>query len=386
MKDNVKFFGPKADLDALRVALTTSGFQEVEDVFIKASQDIIPASIAFVMGTGFGMCIKQFLKDRGKRIVTRETHGDRIEINGDFSVDEIERLLKIPYAFDIENDNQTPSQKANMPSNSQQQLTIFISHSAKDEKLATALIALLRSALNIPAEEIRCTSVNGYRLPIGADTEERLRQEVHDAKAFIGLITASSMASAYVMFELGARWGANLHLAPLLGAGASSELLRGPLSSLNALHCEEPAQLHQLISDLANHLTLTNATKPAVYQNLIDDLVAVSKSLGKVNDASGKMETLSTKATVAEKVLAPSDLTCEEMEVIKLFTHEHIRSLSIERIVDHIKIHPIKMERTMRRLIDCGLVTQVVRMGMPFSYRLTAQGQDFLVTNELLPS
>ncbi len=157
-------------------------------------------------------------------------------------------------------------------------VSVFISHSAKDEKLAAALVALLRSALNIPADKIRCTSVNGYRLPAGAETEVQLRQEVHDAKAFIGLITPSSMASAYVMFELGARWGAHLHLVPLLGAGAGSELLRGPLASLNALNCEDAAQVHQLMSDLSDVLAVQDATRPAVYEELITKLVETSKA------------------------------------------------------------------------------------------------------------
>ena len=167
-----------------------------------------------------------------------------------------------------------PSKTHAMP----QTLDIFISHSAKDEKLAAALVALLRSALNIPANRILCTSVNGYRLEAGAETENRLRQEVHQAKVLIGLITPSSMASAYVMFELGARWGVRLPLLPLLGAGAGSEHLRGPLASYNALTCDDAAQVHQLISDWAEHLEVRDATKPAVYQDLISKLVETSKS------------------------------------------------------------------------------------------------------------
>lgn len=165
-----------------------------------------------------------------------------------------------------------------MPPKLQHTLTIFISHSAKDEGLAKALVELLRNGLNLPANEIRCTSVNGYRLPVGASVEEQLRSEVRQAKAFIGLITPSSIESAYVMFELGARWGAELHLAPLLGAGADSSYLRGPLSSLNALRCDDGAQLHQLIDDLANVLGITDHTPPAAYQSCIDELIAVSKA------------------------------------------------------------------------------------------------------------
>jgi len=159
-------------------------------------------------------------------------------------------------------------------------VAVFISHSRKDESLAEALVELLRNALNIPANAIRCTSVNGYRLPAGAPTDEALRREVHESKAFIGLITPSSMESAYVMFELGARWGAGLHLVPLLGAGADASCLRGPLKALNALTCGDAAQVHQLIDDLAKLLGIGGRTPAAAYQASVDRLISASKPTG----------------------------------------------------------------------------------------------------------
>ena len=58
-------------------------------------------------------------------------------------------------------------------------IQLFISHSSADVDVAAALIDLLRSALNLPATAIRCTSVDGYRLPGGADTNAQLRREVN---------------------------------------------------------------------------------------------------------------------------------------------------------------------------------------------------------------
>jgi hypothetical protein len=53
---------------------------------------------------------------------------------------------------------------------------IFISHASEDKKLAAALVDLLRSAFNMEADRILCTSVDGYRLPAGSDTDEALRE------------------------------------------------------------------------------------------------------------------------------------------------------------------------------------------------------------------
>lgn len=136
-------------------------------------------------------------------------------------------------------------------------IELFISHASADAPVAEALIALVRSTLDLEAESIRCTSVDGYRMAAGEDFESRLRSEVNEAKAFIGIVTPSSMRSAFVLFELGARWGAKRQLMPLLAAGAHSSDLGGPLTSLNALSCESAPQLHQLIQDLGRVLGLT---------------------------------------------------------------------------------------------------------------------------------
>jgi len=140
-------------------------------------------------------------------------------------------------------------------------LQIFISHSSRDRALAEALTDLLKSALGLVS--IRCSSVDGHRLPVGVNTEAKLREEVNEAKVVVGLVTPSSLVSSFVMFELGARWGANLFLAPLL-AGVRANELSGPLSLLNALSADNDAQVHQLLGDIAEQLGMT-LQKPESY-------------------------------------------------------------------------------------------------------------------------
>lgn len=153
-------------------------------------------------------------------------------------------------------------------------IRLFISHSSVDRDLVERLLELLRAALGLPASQIRCTSVDGYRLPAGADTAEQLRIEVHEAVAFVGVISTSSLRSLYVAFELGARWGAKRPLFPLLAPGTTSRILEGPLSSLNALSSANRSQLHQLISDLANVLHV-KSEEPAVYQKHIEAVLSL---------------------------------------------------------------------------------------------------------------
>ena len=144
------------------------------------------------------------------------------------------------------------------------------SHSSKDAVLAEALIDLLKAALGLVASQIRCSSVDGYRLPVGVNTESKLREEVNAVKVVVGLITPSALASDYVMVELGARWGSGRFMAPLL-AGITTNGLSGPLALLNALSAENEAQLHQLLEDISAQLGLP-LQNAASYLRLISNV------------------------------------------------------------------------------------------------------------------
>ncbi|MBI3658954.1 toll/interleukin-1 receptor domain-containing protein [Candidatus Acetothermia bacterium] len=148
-------------------------------------------------------------------------------------------------------------------------IRLFISHSSKDMQLAGSLVELLRAALNLPASEIRCTSVKGYGLPGGVDTDEQLLRELRDAEAFIGILSSASMRSMYVLFELGARWGSRKHLIPLLAPATPASALSGPISGLNALSAENVEQLVQLVSQIGSALHI-KPKEPSEYKSYVD--------------------------------------------------------------------------------------------------------------------
>jgi hypothetical protein len=145
---------------------------------------------------------------------------------------------------------------------------IFVSHSSHDAAVAGAIVGLIRLALELPPSAIRCTSVEGHRLAGGAHTDEQLRRELFGSEVVIGIISPASIASAYVLFELGAGWGLEKMLIPILAPGVGAELLRGPLSAINALSCESQDQLHQLVSQLAATLGISK-NPPETYVSAI---------------------------------------------------------------------------------------------------------------------
>lgn len=136
-------------------------------------------------------------------------------------------------------------------------IDVFISHSSTDIQLAEALISLLLEGLpKLDPKRIRCTSVSGYRLPGGANTDDQLRAEMRTARVFVGLVTPESLNSTYVLFELGARWGAKLHMTPLVAAGMRPSELKAPLDRINAHSCSSEDHLCQLVEEVASVLSI----------------------------------------------------------------------------------------------------------------------------------
>lgn len=171
-------------------------------------------------------------------------------------------------------------------------MDIFISHSSKDVELAQTLIDLIRSSLNVPANRIRCTSVNGYKLQIGATTDQQLRAEIFGAKVFIGLISFSSINSTYVLFELGARWGAGLSLLPTIISPDGNKLLKGPLQNINALNCCNEEEVYQLINDIGEKLN-RSVEKVSVYNKKVKELVQLCTE-NKVDNANSNTQGFSS--------------------------------------------------------------------------------------------
>ena len=143
-------------------------------------------------------------------------------------------------------------------------IRVFISHSSADKDIAKALTKLIRSAFTFSPAEIRCTSVDGYRLPTGASTDHQLRLESIEAESFIAILTPKSLESTYVLFELGARWGTKRPLFPLLAGGATPNDLREPLKALTARMSNSRNEMFQFLTDLGNILHITG-NKPETY-------------------------------------------------------------------------------------------------------------------------
>ncbi len=260
---------------------------------------------------------------------------------------------------------------------STQMLSLFVSHSSKDLAIVCPLVELLRAGLRLSAAEILCTSVDGYRLRGGANTEEELRTEVHDARAFLGVISPASLESMYVTFELGARWGARKHLLPVLTPGTDKKVFDGPLGSINALRCDNRSQLHQLVSDLAAELGI-KPELPAALEGHIEDVLQAGRTLVSQPQPSALAASPDAPTDYADP-LKDKDV---EFEVLVAVSKLGEQQATVSAVAASAGLSEGKAKYYLDELVqEYQLVSCVhnVIVGIPDRYQLTHKGRGYLI-------
>ena len=237
-------------------------------------------------------------------------------------------------------------------------MKIFISHSSQDSELAGKLAKLFQLSFSLPPEEIRCTSVDGYRLPVGTDTDQRLRQEVKQSKLFLAVITPTSIRSSYVLFELGGRWCTEMPMFPVLGRGATTSCLEGPLSGINALDLQHRKQVLQLLEDMANEL----GTNMASLSSIDEEIEAVWEAAKSVADTPQPMPALAP---------ASNDPLDADDKRILLYIHEaHPEHPDKNELAEKLAIRLQDVEYSIRKLAKHRFIPEP-----PLTKQLWYEGQ-----------
>lgn len=145
-------------------------------------------------------------------------------------------------------------------------MKIFISHSHKNRDAAKALVDFLLSGLALEDADICCTSVPGHQLRFGKSIAELLKADIKLVPAVIALVSPESQKADWVLFELGAAWGLDRNIFPILGPGIDVRNLPGPLGSLPCIVMEAEDAASRLID---------------LVQQMHEDLGVESKNGGK---------------------------------------------------------------------------------------------------------
>lgn len=159
---------------------------------------------------------------------------------------------------------------------------VFISHTTADRDLAQALVDVLDAAIAFPPKAIRCTSIVRHSLEGGDPVGQVLRDDLRECAIVLCLVTNASLASSYVLMELGAAWGLGKTAIPLVVPGISADDLPDLLRHVHALRLEDGADvLSRLIDQVAQ---LTKTRKRADTEGLERKVRAFTATLSPRND------------------------------------------------------------------------------------------------------
>ena len=127
---------------------------------------------------------------------------------------------------------------------------LFISHAHRDADLASRLVDVITSGLQVPSGELRCTSVTGFQLDLGTMAPDALRRELGSAACVIAVLTPNSQGNDWVLFELGAAWANAKVSIPLLAGGLEDKDIPGPFRGAAGGQLSLPATLDRMMDQL----------------------------------------------------------------------------------------------------------------------------------------
>ena len=136
---------------------------------------------------------------------------------------------------------------------------IFISHASEDAALASALQLLIEAALQKrPSEKLVFRSSNVTAIEGGADWYDAIIKALRQSSICLSLLTPTSIYKPWVIYESGGAYAIYRRKAQRLiavcAAGITPDLVPSPLKRLQTRRLYDPADLEQLLKELAGLL------------------------------------------------------------------------------------------------------------------------------------
>ena len=195
---------------------------------------------------------------------------------------------------------------------------VFLSHSAADEPLASALVDCLLGSMVLADHELRCTSVAGHKLPVGSDFAITLLEDIGDSSVVIGLVTRSALASSWVLFELGATWGAKKNMKPLVTDEVDLKSLPGPISGRHVARMSNRGDIAQFLEEVTR-LIGAAPRSAAKINKAIETLLSAHAEHAAAQSSS------SSKGTVKTKPKEPTFAGVPFSELVTILGNETVK-------------------------------------------------------------
>jgi hypothetical protein len=103
--------------------------------------------------------------------------------------------------------------------------------------------------------------VPGHALRFGTTIESQLKIGIREGKVLFALLTQDSIMSSWVLYELGAAWGLDRLIIPILGPGVAYKDLPGSLAQYPCISVDEPdvrvrSRIEEVLNQVATALVV----------------------------------------------------------------------------------------------------------------------------------
>ncbi len=137
---------------------------------------------------------------------------------------------------------------------------VFISHSSKDKSFVEALVDLLEN-LGLTKNNLFCSSVDGYGIPLGGDIFETIRELFYEHELYVIFIHSPRYYESHVSLnEMGAAWVLKTDFCSILTKDMEFNNMTGVVNkstlSIKVDSEDAPARLTEMKDRLVNMLGL----------------------------------------------------------------------------------------------------------------------------------
>ncbi len=132
---------------------------------------------------------------------------------------------------------------------------VFISHSSIDRSLAEKLVDLLEN-MGVMSQNIFCSSVEGYGVPLGEDFLQRIKMELDESIMVLLLFSKNYYSSPICLCEMGAVWVKTILHVPVLVPPFSFRDIKGVATLTQGLIINDKKGLNSLYEKVKTQLNL----------------------------------------------------------------------------------------------------------------------------------
>lgn len=146
---------------------------------------------------------------------------------------------------------------------------IFISHASRDAEIVEEVIELLET-IGIEANQIFCTSFDGYGIEIGENFLDTIKSELSTDSLVLFLLSQNFYRSPVCMCEMGATWVLSKEHIPIIIPPLTFEQIQGVIPLTQGFKINDSLKLNLLKEKIENDFEIENSLSFSTWERKRD--------------------------------------------------------------------------------------------------------------------